>query len=81
VIIDELQVVLGQVADCRKTVEKLSRFCDPAAMTEIEKYTEDLELLREEVEDSVKERRDVLRMALERAENYTSYYKVHNSVI
>ena len=40
----------------RRTVEKLNKFCDVAAMTEIEKYMEDLEVVREEVEEAVKER-------------------------
>ena len=75
-IVEEQTRALRLVADCRRTVEKLSKFCDAAAMTEIEKYTEDMEQLREEVEDSVKERKDVLRTALERAHNYAAYYKV-----
>lgn len=45
-------------------------------MSEIEKLLENIDNLREEVDDKIKERKNVLDVALERAENYCNYYKV-----
>ena len=64
---------------CRKTVDELAKFCDAPGLAEVEKHIEDMESLKEEIEDRIKDRSAHLDVALERSKFFSKYYKVTNA--
>ena len=65
---------------CRKSVDELAKFCDAPGMAEIEKHLEDMDNLREEIDDLFKERSARLEVALERSQFFSKYYKVGDQI-